>query len=209
MPTIEPDTVLRLLRAHYSGTLVTGDRSQPVRFIIDPARPRIVLAVEATTLHATEAVLFVPFESDDAAQLLLELSPVDPDGDAGTDRWQAYHAKPGGLKWAQAHLDLVKLAGAVLDGTDILSPGDLAPEQARLCKLVNDTPGGPAALSRAAGHTRGGGPSGDTDARCVGVDELGADIRSGITLVRLVFSEPARFAHAAEQALRTTMERGT
>ncbi len=201
MPSIDPDTVLRLLRRYYSGTLVVDDRSAPVRFVIDPARPRLVLALEPAGLHATQAVLFVPFEADAAAQLLLEIAPLDPDGDAGTDLWQAYHARPGGLKWAEAHVDLVKLNAGVLEGNDIFGPTDLAPEHPRLCRLVNQHPGGPAALCRAAGHT----PS--PDARCVGIDELGADVRAGITLVRLEFPAPARHPHACEQALRTVLER--
>jgi hypothetical protein len=206
VPTIDPDAVLRLLRSHYSGTIVVDDRSSATRFVIDPDRPRLVLTLEPTALHADQAVLFVPFESDAAAQLLLELTPLDPDGDAGTDRWQAYHGRPGGLKWAQAHVDLVKLSGAVLEGADILAPGALATEQARLCRLVNDHPGGVAALSRAAGH-----PDPSPDARCVGVDELGADVRSGFgggTLVRYPFPEPARAVHLAEQFLRATLGAG-
>lgn len=202
VPNIDPDAVLRLLRRHYSGTLIVDDRSTPVRFIIDPARPRLVLALEPTALHAEQAVLFVPFEDETAAQLLLEMSPLDPDGDAGTDRWQAYHGRPGGLKWAQANVDLVKLAGAVLEGADVLGPGELAGEQSRLCRLVNEHDGGPAALCRAAGHKSA------PDARCVGVDELGADVRSGITLVRVEFPESTRFAHATEQALRAAMGTG-
>ena len=71
------DEAQRLLAAHRIGALAFAEAVRPVKFVLDNDDGRVICPVMSAALDLPELVLFVPEESDEALQLLLESEEID------------------------------------------------------------------------------------------------------------------------------------
>lgn len=131
-------------------------------------------------------VLFVPEESDEALQLLVDAEPADPDRDEACDRWRIYHGEARWPRWMVMAIDSAKLADAVIDGSALMKPNPLRDVEPGICGVAN---GRLDALRELCRQLIGVAP---VEPRLVGVDPLGMDVRARFGVVRLVLEHPVR-----------------
>lgn len=193
---------LSLLRRYRAATLAFGDRRAQVPFVFDPATGRIVMPVESEAAALDEFTLYLPSESDcDATALLSPARIQRPEAEESVDRWSAYHGlPPSGAVWTSSVILGVKSAtnpdDAIMDETALTLANPLGRSEFGVIRVANADR---ARLARAVhAVTRAEVP----EALCVGVDDLGVDIRAPFGIVRLEFPAPAADASNAEAMLR-------
>lgn len=187
---------LATLRAHREGTLAFDEHVRPVRFVQDPEDGRLIFPAMVAMLDASEVVLFVPEESDEALQLLLTLEPVDEASHPGPDRWRIHHDQPTDIHWVAAWVDGARRGKFVFDGDAMMAPNPLASCEAALCRRANADEG---ALLRAADRATG---RRNRAAVCVGVDPWGLHARCEFDVARVPFALDDAPAGSCEQAER-------
>ncbi|HBS29147.1 MAG TPA: hypothetical protein DEB06_06775 [Phycisphaerales bacterium] len=171
---------IELLRASLEGWLQFGSQSCPVRYIVDPATGRLVAPVPMAALLATEHLLMVPRDSDDALALIVTPQQLQHEN-ALTDRWRAHHAEPEHVRWAEFWIESAKHAGWVFDGEALTRPNPLAEREPALLKRCNADR---AALSRVCQRFAGVVVP---DPVCVSVDPGGLLVRARFGVVRVPF----------------------
>ncbi|MBX3404955.1 MAG: hypothetical protein KF699_16205 [Phycisphaeraceae bacterium] len=193
---------LRLLRRYRAATLAFGDRRAHVQFVFSPATGRIVMPVGSDAAALDEFTLYLPTESDcDATALLIPARIERPEAEESVDRWSAYHGlPPGGCAWTSSRVLGIKSTAdsgdAVMDEAALTVANPLGRSEFGVIRAANaDRP----RLTRAVHAITGASVSG---ALCVGVDELGIDIRAPFGIVRIEFPAAAADAAAAEAMLR-------
>lgn len=181
----EARTLVRLLRAHRTGSLVTAETARPCPTIIDPDLGRLVAALTTDEASLDAATLFVPDESDSALQLLVLPSRSEPASPAASDRYQAAYGPPTLPFLLALAVDGARLDSVVVDGAEIDLRNPLAAATGSLRRLLNaDRP----RLARACVRSRlrvGEEPV------CVAIDPDGLDVRGRFGLVRVEFQAPA------------------
>lgn len=216
MPEHDPREARSILLRSREGALAWSslgeDRVERVRFVLDPVDRAVVLPVSAPVVDAESHVLYVPEESDEALQLLLELDRAKPAPEAMVDRWRIHHGdaprrlpgdfkgEPGKVWWGLFTVDTARLGSAVIDGEALLAPNPLADVEPRLCKRLNADRD---ALRRVCEAVGGAAPR---EPLCVGVDEEGLHVRADGGLMRLPFGAALTSAAEAERTLEQWLE---
>lgn len=193
---------LRLLRRYRAATLAFGDRRAHVQFVFSPDTGRIVMPVGSDAAAMDEFTLYLPTESDcDATALLIPARIERPEAEEAVDRWSAYHGlPPGGCAWTSSRILGIKSAtspgDAVMDEAALTLANPLGRSEFGVIRAANADR---ALLARAVrAITRADVP----EALCVGVDDLGIDIRAPFGIVRIEFPTAAADAASAETTLR-------
>lgn len=189
-----------MLRAHREGVLHFEEHFVPTPFVSDPTDGTLVMPAPVALFFAPEAMLFVPEESDEALQLLLDAEQIEES--AITDRWRAYHGEPEQVRWARCHVDAAKRSPWVFDGDALMLANELAGGEAGLVKRLNARKD---ELARVVAAKVGREP---TESTAVGVDEWGAYVRVALGVVRLEFAEQAASLEEAERMIDALLERG-
>lgn len=206
---------LNVLAAYREGALAIDDQHTHVRFVTEADSGRLIASVPAATFFASQLVLHVPEETDDALALLLSAEEI-PDSHA-TDRWLAFHlaqtgasegadptaAEPGRempehTRWAALWIDSAKHGEWVFDGDAFMAPNPAAAQEAAVCRALNARPDDLATLCiKHSGADLAAAPV------CVGVDPGGLYIRLAHGVVRLPFPEPEASAEGKGPAVET------
>ena len=192
----------RFLRSHTTGDLRFDERFRLLRYVIGP-NGRLVAPVMFAMLEATDTVLFVPEDMDNAMELLVSLTEFEPDGPFGalTDRWRIYHGDPEDIYWASIHLDAVRYEGQVVDGEALIRANPLADDEARLCRQINDNHRAELRkVCQVIAQAEVENPM------LVGVDRLGFDVRRRFDVLRVDAPKPMDTAADAELVLGQMIE---
>jgi hypothetical protein len=199
---------LRMLRRFREGRLGFGDRRATARFVIDRVDVRVVMPVEPAAIAFDEFTLYVPGESDcDATVLIDPLRIARPEGSEAVDRWSAYHGTaPTAVVWTASRVLGVKCmddtAEACMDEDALTVPNALGDGEFGIVRAANEDPG---LLTRAARAIAGI----DLDqAKCVGADPDGIDVRAPFGVVRLEFPYAAADAETARVMLTALLSAG-
>lgn len=183
------ESAYRFLMANREGVLCFEDHHVPVRFVTDGSTGRLVMGVPVATFFASEHVLWIPEERDDAMQILL--SPEQIDEGAATDRWMAFHGEPEHVRWAMCWVDSARQGAWVFDGEALTRPNTLAGSEAALIKAINADK---AALARMCEKSCGARVE---EPVCVGVDQDGLHVRARFGVVRVALPHTANDAEHA------------
>ncbi len=192
----------RFLRRHTTGDLRFDERFRLLRYVIGPDG-RLVAPVMLAMLEASETVLFVPEDIDNAMELLVSLTEFDPEGQDGalTDRWRIYHGDPEDIYWAFIHVDAARYEGQVVDGEGLIQVNPLADEEARLCRQINENHRPELRqVCRVIAQAEVENPM------LVGVDQLGFDVRRRFDVLRVDAPQPMTTAADAELVLGQMIE---
>lgn len=182
--------LLRAIRGDYRGHLRADGTVLRVAFVIDPGPGELVLAVAPAVAGAAELVLFCPDESGSSAQLLLAARVVEARGDAGTDRYMAYHGGATGAVFVRARVEVGRLGGEVHDEPGLRTR--LHAEESGILRRLNADADVRARLSAQIGSPP---PPGIV----VGIDEHGVDVRGRFGPGRVWFPRAAADAAEAER----------
>ena len=210
---------LTVFAAYREGDLQIDDQYTHVRFVSEPGGGRLIASAPAATFFASQLVLFVPEETDDALALLVSAEEVDESH--ATDRWLAFHlaqtgasdaagvdgADPGRetpehTKWALLWVDSAKHGPWVFDGDAFMTPNPAALQEPSLCKRVNARRSDLATLCIAS--------TGADLARkpvCVGVDPGGLYVRLAHGVVRIPFPPRDPAAPSEVETLESLVDR--
>lgn len=137
----------------------------------------------------SSGVLCIPDDSPDSLQLTLKLASTTDDAlSHAADRFRAYHPTTNG-RWILADILCAKLATIVLDADELpLHPTLPSAAQSAARRHLNADPHRLAALCKALLNI-------DIDTPLVvGIDELGIDVRTTFSPVRLKLPIPATIA---------------
>jgi hypothetical protein len=195
----EARAMLRLIRAHKTATLLSGDRATPVRYVIDNATGALVAPVERELLGLDDYLLMIPDDSFDAIQIHAAPTLVDHRADESCDRHLAYHGVQDPSAWVHFKIFSAKgthpsLGALVVDGDALALPNPLRAVEPRACKQLNADP-----LALASLCKRCAGVSIERPV-AVGVDPDGFDVRAKFGIVRVELhpsiDDPDRLAPA-------------
>lgn len=205
----DPDAMRREWRRWRNGALLADGTPEPVVFVADPRSGRLLMPVSTEAADAEERVLWIPEESHDAMQALLEARIIEEDAwtpalEALRDRCEAYHGKVRAPAWILCEADSVKWRSEVHEGPLVLRPNAVADIEPALLRLINRPSGG--GPSRAGALASRFEQARTTDAVAVGVDEDGIDVRSRVGVLRVTFAETARNADEAEAIVRRMLD---
>jgi hypothetical protein len=183
----------RELRRHSLGVIELGGDFRPSLYVLDPTRGSPVVCVSHDVLEAEACTFHVPEDREDALQLLVEPTELDPHTDAACDRYLIYHGKGGAARWARLEIQSAKMLGVVFD--ECAAANALAEHEAALCKRLNaDKARVRAALLRLAEII-------EDAPTVVGVDQDGLDVRTRRGIVRLEFPHTAPNVESAERMI--------
>jgi hypothetical protein len=183
-PALNPNMAINLLRMNHTATLLCDDVPHTAGYVIEAGTGRLVMPVPMRIPMPDSHVLFIPDESDEALQLLVDAEPADPDRDEACDRWRIYHGEPRWPRWMVMAIDSAKLAGEVIDGSALMKPNPLRDVEPGICRVAN---GRLDALRELCRRRIGVAP---VEPRLVGVDPLGMDVRARFGVVRLIPDRP-------------------
>ena len=192
----------RFLRSHTTGDLRFDERFRQLRYVIGPDG-RLVAPVMFAMLEATDTALFVPEDVDNAMELLVSLTEIEPDGPFGalTDRWRIYHGDPEDIHWASINLEAARYDGHVVDGEALVQANPLAEDEARLCRKINDSHRAELRqVCQVFVQAEVESPM------LVGVDRLGFDVRRRFDVLRVDAPQPMNTAADAELVLGQMIE---
>jgi len=196
-----PGSERRRWIAYRAGVIEADGVPSPSKFIVDGRDGRLVLAGGRDLLDAAELVLWIPDDRFDAVQLLLEAEPLnDPDG-ALADRHAAYHGHSGPARFTHAAIVQGRDPEGVYDAEELAAPNPLHTIEPRLCALLNRSTDDLRALAARDVRIRLEHPV------AVGVDDLGADLRTRVGIVRLEWPEPLANPSSAEDAIAGWIDR--
>lgn len=185
----------RRLRAAAEGLLRFDDLHLRRPYILDPATGDPVAPIPAAVLAADEVALFIPDESADALQLLVQPIEIDPSREAAADRWRIYHGTTKEPRWARLEIQSARAGRDVFDGPELRGPAPFAADEPAALARLNADPARLAVLCRRA---VGIAPA---DPRAVGLDPDGLDIRARFGIIRIPFDPPAPTIADARAAL--------
>ncbi len=188
------------LIADCTGVLSFSEHSIPIRYVIDNETGRLISSLPVAALLATEHILFVPEETDDALQLML--TPEEIPESLATDRYLAYHGDPEHIKWAACWIDSAKHGPWVFDGEALMRPNPLAADEPALCKLLNGDDAKLAALAQRHAGLVVPSPV------CVGVDPNGMHVRARFGVVRVRFEREVENGAEARELIGKMLEGG-
>jgi hypothetical protein len=133
------DLALRTLAAHRTGAISFGEHVRPIKFVLDNEDGRLVCPVMVAVLEEPEIVMFIPEESDEALQLLLDVEEVDEkDHSRAIDKWIAHHGDPEDIHWVACWIDAARMGPVVIDGDALMNSNPLAGAEARTCRRINE-----------------------------------------------------------------------
>lgn len=206
MSGLTPIDPARILRRFHRGVLRVADDVRDVRFVVDQLTGFPVLPVRADVFAAEDLILFIPDEAEDALQLLVEATELDPNREAACDRFIAYHGAAQGVegrarsaRWARLTVTTAKIAGVVDDGA--CSSNAIGDDEPALCKWLNTT------LGAASRIVKGLSSTPEDDLTVVGVDQFGVDVRARADIVRVEFPTQATSAAAARRMIEAIIKR--
>lgn len=180
-PTTDPH---RFLRRHYSGVVVADEVIFARNFVIDPASGELVAALPASVDEAESIVLHVPDESSGSMQLMVECRQLDANRDSACDRFLIYHGRAEGARFVAMRPIDVKWAVFETRIEDFFRPSELAADEPRLCRQLNED------AHALAGLVKRLSDRATIEPKAVGIDVLGLDVRTRTGLVRVEFVEP-------------------
>lgn len=211
MPEHDPRAARTILLRGREGALswtsLGEDRVERVRFVLDPMDRTVVTPVSHAVVDAETHVLYVPEETDNSLQLLLDMDREHPAPEALIDRWRIHHGdaprrlpgdskgEPGKVWWGQFKVETARLGSTVVDGDALLAPNPLAGIEPRVCRRLNADRD---ALRRLCETVGGAAPR---EPLCVGIDEEGVHVRGDGGLVRLPFGATVTNPDEAEKTL--------
>ena len=188
--------VARWLRCHLRGVLRADDQGRRIRYVVDRPTGALVAPLRHAELDADEIVLHIPDEADDCAHLLATARPIPESG--ATDHWLAYHGSPDAPVWCALDVEMVRLAGHLLDEPlDLANP--IGKDESTLCRRFNADPATLGALCASRGVN-------DPSPVLVGLDPDGFDVRARTGLVRFEFDRVAHNADAARAGVELAIE---
>ncbi len=199
---------LRLLRRFREATLSFGDRRAAARFVIDRTNGRIVMPVETEAGRHSEFTLFLPSESDCDASVMLAPARIDrPEGSEAVDRWSVYHGEPPtSAVWTASRVlglkSMVDAADSIFDEATLTVPNTLGVSEFALIRRAN------ADRQRLIAASSVIASIDIPDARCIGVDPDGLDVRAPFGIVRLEFPYAAVDVPTAELMLTNLLNSG-
>lgn len=188
----------RLARRAHQGTLLFGDLSAVVRWVIDPRTGHLLTPVEHAVLdHRHDLRIAAPDETDDSLQLSLTAEPIPDWKDCPScDRWLAYYHRPDKPVWLRMTIAGARLGFDVYDLDDLDARNPLAADETALIKHANARR---SALEQLI-HAHTGQPG--LEPLTVGADPWGLDIRTRIGVLRLEFPDPTPNAGTPSAAVR-------
>lgn len=189
------DEAWEFLRGHSRGELRFDEHVRPIKYII-ASDGRLAATAMVAMLDAVDSVLFVPDCSEGASEFQVTLLPFQERGadGAAADRWRIYHGDPDDVHWAYLLIDAARYGELVIDGEALIRPNPLAPNEARLCRQMNqDHLDDLRRLCSRFGRMDVEQPV------MVGIDPLGIDVRARFQVLRVPAIEPM---NTAEEALR-------
>ena len=196
-PTTSADA-LSLLRSSTQGQLKILERIEPIRFILDRSRSKIVFPVPDELALAHEAQLMIPDESSPQLSLLLRLEPAERlPGDIEI-RYEIYHGKSGFAHWSVGTLEALRAGTHIFDSDEICLTDAIIAEEPALCALLNADQD-----SLRTACARAGLPIEKPVA--VGVDPDGIDIRTRFGIARLPFDQRTPTPDNARAAIKTLL----
>lgn len=181
--------MLRMIRAHKTATLLSGDRATPIRYIIDNATGGLVAPIEGELLGLDDYLLMVPDDAFDAMQIHVEPTVIDHRESESCDRHLAFHGVQDPATWVHFKIFSAKgnhpaLGALVVDGVELSGPNPLRSVEARACKRLNSDPINLAALCKRRAGVVIERPL------AVGVDPDGIDVRAKFGIVRVELTPP-------------------
>ncbi len=169
----------RHVRRFRRGVLRIDGEVAPCAFVIDGADGRFVLPSDEDLTHASDIVLYVP--DDGFNEMALLINPAGQVGsfDEARDRYLAYHGRAEAIEWFRCDLDSAKWGGEIYEGADLLGPNTLRAIEPGLCKMLNADRDVLARVSELLTRVHPENPL------CVGVDQLGMDVRTRVGIIRV------------------------
>ena len=178
--------------AYRDGVLEADGVPSPSKFIVDGRDGRLVFTGGRDLFDAADLVLWIPDDRFDAVQLLLAAEPLDdPDGELA-DKHAAYHGHAGPVRYAHATIVQGRDPEGVYDAEELSAPNPLHTIEPRLCAVLNRSTEDLRRLAARDVRIRLEHPV------AVGVDDLGADLRTRVGIVRLEWPEPLTDPSSAE-----------
>ncbi len=203
-----PALASRAVRSFTRGLLRLDEVFHPCRFVLDPATGHPVLPMpRAWDPRSPEGsddagvVLYLPDDSDPAAQLVVTPTPLDPRSHGAADRWRAYHGEAREPAWALLRVESVRFGGEVFDGDEVIRASALRADEPRLVRELN------ADRARLAAFCRGATGIDPESPLAVGVDPDGVDVRASLGVIRAEFERPCPDADAARREIDALIAR--
>ena len=180
------ETAYALLRSWTRGLFRFDEHVHSLKFVVAPDG-RLVAPVMVAALQTTDTALYIPDDDAPALELLVSLEPFEDGGPSAAmaDRWRIHHGSEEDINWATMDIDMARFSGMVIDGEAIVRANTFAPDEAMLCRSVNQL--GDEAL-RAMCRSRLSIEV--EDPVVVAVDPLGIDVRARFDVLRLPFGTP-------------------
>lgn len=171
---------MRWLRAHHEGVLRSADRLEPVKFVLAPTSGDPIAPVPGEIIEEGECVLLVPDEAEGALQLMVRPIELEPRVDPDCDRWLIHHVKArSAARWARLEILAARRFEHVLDPEQIRAANPFAQAEPRALKALNARANLAGDLAAQVTGTR------PTQARFVGVDPWGVDVRTTLGVLRV------------------------
>jgi len=195
-PSIATLQAVKHLHRHLQGLLRFGERIEPVRYVIDNATGRCVLAVHPDAIDVDSLTLHIPDEGDANLHLLARPTILDPARHESCDRFLIYFGPPIvetdattrptpiAPKWIMLETETAKHNGEMIDAADLEHPNPFRAAEPGACKRLNADPD---VLRRACRHHGVDVPN----PRLVGIDPWGGDVRAAFGNVRIEFDGAA------------------
>lgn len=191
---------MRWLRAHHQGVMRSADRIEPVKFVLAPASGDPIAPVPGEIIDEGECVLVVPDEAESALQLMVRPVELDPHLEADCDRWLIYHVKArAATRWARLEILAARRFEHVLDPEQIRAVNPFAQAEARTLKGLNAQATLAADLVAQVTGSRPG------QARFVGLDAWGVDVRTTLGVLRIDLEPALTSVETLESTLRSIL----
>ncbi|MFZ4574285.1 MAG: hypothetical protein ACOYN0_07790 [Phycisphaerales bacterium] len=192
---MRPD-VQRLIASCLSGVLRSDESFNPIRFVIDPRTGCPAAPLPSEAFDASSWSLYLPDDSPLSVQLTVTLQEVDPLNHDAADRWMAYFGRPKTPRFAVLPIDFCKVRDEALDGDEVRL---VHPFRSRESALLRELAGSSEQLARACTALTG---LQHPEAKAVGIDPYGVDVRVGLGVIRLEFKGDAQTEDVARVHLR-------
>lgn len=151
----------------------------PCAFVIDGADGSLVLPSGEDLTATGDLVVYVPDDGFNEMALLVTATDDVGEFDEARDRYLAYHGRARGAGWFRCKVDSAKWGGVLYEGSDLLGPNTLRLIEPGLCKEINSDRELLARVSELLTRVRPENPL------CVGVDQLGMDVRTRVGVIRV------------------------
>lgn len=183
-----------------AGVIETDGAPARSKFVVDGRDGRLVLTVGRSTPDDAEHVLWLPDDRFDALQLLLELHPLEDPRGVLADRYESYHGPAGPARLVHARVLQGRDPEGVYDAEELTAPNPLHTIEPRLCARLNRSTEDLRVLAARDVRLRLEQPV------AVGVDDLGADLRTRVGIVRLEWPTPLTDPASAEAVISAWLD---